>query len=149
MNITGKNFNGSIKVDNELKGSIDKDRVYINGQYVGYVTETGKIVNNGGLIIGEIKSEDIVHKKGWKLIEFDRRERWTGVPARLRNVVNNENTFINEAGDEVKMRQNIKNLAKARIKKEHGFQRVWNKEIKKEMDEVLQKENNIIGIKKP
>jgi len=149
LKITGSNFNGSIEVDGKLKGIIDKDRVYIDGQYIGYTTDSGKIVNNKGLIIGEIKSVDNVSKKGWKLIEFDHRERWTGVPAVLRNVINNENTFINEDGDEVKMRQNIKNLAKPRIKKEHNKPRPWNKELQKKIADDTGVDYDIIGIKKP
>ena len=83
------------------------------------------------------------------MIEFDRRERWTGVPARLRNVINNENTFVNEAGETVKMRQNIKNLAKARIKKEHGKDRPWNKKLQQKIAEDTGIDYDIIGIKKP
>ena len=150
LNITGKNFDGSIKNSKgELVGAIDKDRVYVGGTYIGYVTDSGKIVNNGGLIIGEIKTEDVVHKKGWKLIEFDRRERWFGTPARLRLTVNNTESFVNEAGEVVKMRQNIKNLAKARIKKEHGKDRPWSKPLVDKIAEETGIDYNIIGQVKP
>lgn len=150
LNMIGRNYDGSIKDSSgNLIGTIDKDRVYIDGAYIGYVTETGKIASNTGLIIGEIKSKDIVHKKGWKLIENDRRERWTGVPARLRNHINNENTFINEEGDVETMRQNMKLVADRRVKKEHNKPRPWNKKLQKAIADETGKEYDIIGIKKP
>lgn len=150
LNITGKNFDGSIKNNKEeLIGSIDKDRVYIGGSYIGYITDSGKIVNNSGLIIGEINSEEIIHKKGWKLIELDRRERWTGTPYRYRKTVNNTESFINNDGDEIKMRQNIKDLAKPRIKKEHGKSRPWNQPLKDKIAEDTGIDYDIIGQVKP
>ncbi len=149
LNITGKNFDGSIKYNNELVGSIDKDRVYINGQYIGYITETGKIANNGGLIIGTVTQTETIHKKGWVLEELDRRERWHGVPAVLRNVINNENTFINNEGDTEKMRQNMKLVANRRVKKEHKKDRPWNKRLRNTIAETTGVDYDIIGIKKP
>lgn len=66
----------------------------------------------------------------WQLVEFDNREKWTGVPAILRSHINNDKTFKNEVGEEVKHQQNIKDLVKARVKKEHNKPRNW-KEISK------------------
>lgn len=66
----------------------------------------------------------------WQLVEFDNREKWTGVPAILRSHINNDKTFKNENGEEVKHQQNIKDLVKARVKKEHNKPRNW-KEISK------------------
>lgn len=140
---------GSIKSDKgELIGSISKDRVYINGTYIGYVTETGKVVNNNGLIIGEINSKDIIHKKKWVLCEIDRRERWTGVPAMLRNAINNTHKFVNEEGDIESMRQNMKTVADRRVKKEHNKARPWNERLQKQIADETNIEYDIIGIKK-
>jgi len=44
------------------------------------------------------------------------------------------------------MRQNIKDLVKPRVKKEHNMHRVWNKRRKEEMDEILGTDNKIIGM---
>ena len=66
----------------------------------------------------------------WQLVEFDNREKWTGVPAILRSHINNDKTFKNEAGEDIKHQQNIKDLVKARVKKEHNKPRNW-KEISK------------------
>ena len=150
LNLSGKNFDGSIVgQDNKILGNIERDRVYIDGKYIGYVSDSGKIATNSGLIVGEIKKKDIIHKKGWKLIENDRRERWTGVPAILRNHINNENTFMNEEGDVEPMRQFIKDVASRRVKKEHDKARPWNKRLQQQIAEETGKEYDIIGIKKP
>ena len=61
----------------------------------------------------------------WQLISYDNREKWTGVPAILRSHINNDSTFINDDGEEIKERQNIKDLVKARVKKEHNNPRDW------------------------
>jgi len=136
---------GSIKdAEGKLLGSITKDRVYIDGQYIGYVTETGKIVSNSGLIIGEIKSKDIIHKKKWVAIEIDRREKWHGSPARARYTINNTDKFINEEGDIEESRQNMKTVANRRVKKEHWKPRPWNDDLQKEIAKETGKEYRII-----
>lgn len=150
MNITDGEYNGNIMVDDRTIGFIKNDKVFIDGSYVGYVTDTGKIVANTGVIVGMIEKEEIVSRRGWKLINYDRRERWTGVPYRLRRVINNEESFINEEGDVEPMQQEMRKLVNARVKKEHGIKkRVWNKEIKQEMDEILGTDNKIIGMDYP
>lgn len=150
LNITGNGYNGSIKYEDNLIGHIKNNNIFINGECIGYITDSKKIVSMTGKYIGDIEEKDNIQRKGWKLIEFDRRERWTGVPFRLRRVVNNEESFINEEGDIEPMRQNIKKLVNARVKKEHGtIKRVWNKEIKEEMDDILNRDNKIIGMDYP
>lgn len=88
-------------------------------------------------------------RTGWAIIEFDDREKWTGVPAILRNVINNENSFENEMGETVQMRAHIKDLVKARVKKEHKNPRPWNKELQQEIKENTGVEYPIIGIEYP
>ena len=140
---------GSIKSsDNKLIGSIDKDRVYIDGKYIGYTTETGKVVSNSGLIIGEITARDIIHKRKWVAVGEDIRERWTGVPAMLRNAINNENKFVNEEGEVENMRQNMKTVANRRVKKEHNNPRPWNKKLQQQIANETGEVYDIIGIKK-
>lgn len=149
LNPIGKGFNGSIKLKDKIIGSIDKDKVYIEGSYIGYVTDSGKIVNNNGLIIGEISTNEIIVRRGFKLIENDWREKWTGVPSVLRNTINNENSFVNGEGRTIKMQSSVRELLPARIKKEHNNPRPWNKEIQQEIFEKTGDLYDIIGIKKP
>ena len=66
----------------------------------------------------------------WQLVEYDNREKWTGVPAILRSHINNDMTITNNSGETIKQRQNIKDLVKARVKKENKKPRNW-KEISK------------------
>ena len=83
-------------------------------------------------------------RAGWALIENDWREKWTGMPMMLRKFVNNEYSFTTDSGRELTMKQNIKDLVKARVKKEHNNPRPWNKEIADEIGS-----DTIIGIEKP
>lgn len=72
----------------------------------------------------------------WQVTEYDNREKWTGCPAILRAHINNDKTITNAAGEVLPQRQNIKDLVKARVKKEHNKPRPWD-EISKicpEMD---------------
>lgn len=62
---------------------------------------------------------------GWRMVEYDNREKWTGVPVILRNVINNDTTVKFEDGEIQPARQNIKDLVKARVKKEHNKPRPW------------------------
>ena len=62
---------------------------------------------------------------GWRMVEYDNREKWTGVPMVLRSVINNDTTVKFEDGEVQPARQNIKDLVKARVKKEHGKPRPW------------------------
>lgn len=63
----------------------------------------------------------------WKLVEYDNREEWTGVPAIIRRAINmNEKIILND-GSELSRQQNIKDLVPARVKKEHKNKRPWNK----------------------
>lgn len=151
LSINGKNFDGSIKFNDELVGSILKDKVYINGYYIGYVTETGKIVANNGVIIGTIEQEEHIKRMGWSLepLEHDRRERWTGVPMRLRRTVNNTQSFINGEGEEESMRQNIKDLMNRRVKKEHNQPRPWNPTLVNDIEEETFERHHIIGMDYP
>lgn len=66
----------------------------------------------------------------WQLTEYDNREKWTGCPAILRSHINNDLTITAEDGTVLKQRQDIKDLVKARVKKEHNNPRPW-KEISK------------------
>lgn len=63
----------------------------------------------------------------WQLMSWDNREKWTGVPAILRAHINNDKTITNMQGETIKQQQNIKDLVKARVKKEHGTNRGWEK----------------------
>lgn len=63
----------------------------------------------------------------WQLMSWDVREKWTGVPAILRAHINNDKTITNMQGETIKQQQNIKDLVKARVKKEHGTNRGWEK----------------------
>ena len=63
----------------------------------------------------------------WQLMSWDNREKWTGVPAVLRAHINNDKTITNKQGETIKQQQNIKDLVKARVKKEHGTNRGWEK----------------------
>ena len=63
----------------------------------------------------------------WKLIEMDSREEWTGASWNLRRAVNTEGTFETESGRIVNKQENIKDLVKARVKKEHNNKKDWKK----------------------
>jgi hypothetical protein len=151
LNVNGKNFDGSINDNGSIVGSIIKDKVYINGTYIGCVTDSGKIIANNGTIIGTIEQEEHIHRMGWSLepLEHDRRERWTGVPMRLRRAINNEQSFVNAEGDVEPMRQNIKDLANRRVKKEHNRPRPWNKELQQEIEDETSEHFHIIGMDYP
>ena len=148
--LSDKGYDGSILDKETLVGYIKKDKVFINGIYIGYITETGKIVANTGVIVGMIETVETVVRKGWALQQLDRREKWVGSPYRVRRAINNEEVFTNDEGEIEPMKQNMKTLVNARVKKEHGkLKRVWNKEIKQEMDEILGTDNKIIGMDYP
>lgn len=150
LNITGNNFDGSIiNNSNELIGSIDKNKVYIGGLFIGMMTDSGKVITTKGEIIGQIDEKVLSEKKGWKLLELDRRERWTGVPFALRKHINNEEYFTNEEGDAEPMRQNIKDLVKARVKKEHLNPRPWNKRLQQQIEDDTYVTHKIIGMDYP
>ena len=72
----------------------------------------------------------------WQLVEFDNREKWTGVPAILRSHINNDSSFVNEQNEVIVEKQNIKDLVKARVKKENKKSRDWKKisKIRPDMD---------------
>ena len=146
LNLNGNGFDGSIINNDIIVGSINKGKVYVNETYIGVVTDSGKIINTRGEIIGQIEQKVLSEKKGWALQEFDRRERWTGVPFRLRRTVNNEETFTNEEGDIEPMRQNIKDLVKPRVKKEHYNPRPWNKELQQQIEDDTYITHKIIGM---
>lgn len=146
LNCIGKNFDGSIIYNNELVGSIDRDKVFVHGIFIGMTTESGKIITTKGEIIGQIEEKVLSEKKGWALQEYDRREKWTGVPFALRKHINNEETFTNDEGYVENMRQNIKNVAKARVKKEHLNPRPWNKTIQQQLLDERNEYHNIIGM---
>ena len=63
----------------------------------------------------------------WKLIELDSREEWTGASWNLRRAVNTEGTIETESGRIVNKQENIKDLVKARVKKEHNNKKDWKK----------------------
>ena len=65
---------------------------------------------------------------GWEMEEYDNRKKWTGTPEVLRSIINQNHTQVNSLGETFKMRQNIKDLVRARVKKEHGRPLPW-KEI--------------------
>lgn len=66
----------------------------------------------------------------WQLVEYDNRNKWTGVPNMLLSHINNDKTVTFDDGKTMAQRQNIKDLVKARVKKEHNNPRDW-KEISK------------------
>lgn len=64
-------------------------------------------------------------ESSWQLLEYDAREKWTGVSKVLRNIINQNNTYVDDMGQTVKMRENIKDLVRARVKKEHNRPLPW------------------------
>lgn len=66
----------------------------------------------------------------WQLISYDNRTAWRGVPNILLSHINNDDKIIFENGEIQNSRQNIKDLVKARVKKEHNKPRPWNEIIK-------------------
>lgn len=72
----------------------------------------------------------------WQVTEYDNRTRWTGVPNILLRHINNDMTLTNEAGEVLPQRQNIKDLVKARVKKEHNNPRPWDDIIKKRIPDM-------------
>lgn len=70
----------------------------------------------------------------WKLIEFDNREEWTGCSWNLRRAVNIEGTLEMKSGRVVEKQQNIKDLVKARVKKEHNNKKDWKKITNNQID---------------
>ena len=70
------------------------------------------------------------------MTEYDNRTRWTGVPNILLRHINNDMTLTNEAGEVLPQRQNIKDLVKARVKKEHNNPRPWDDIIKKRIPDM-------------
>lgn len=97
------------------------------------------------------KRIDQGENRGWKLWEFDRRPKWFGVPDKLRLALNNDESFTNETGETVQVRQEMDELVKARVHKEGDkadgmpdYKRPWTRKI---ADEVGS--DTVIGIKKP
>ena len=72
----------------------------------------------------------------WQVTEYDNRTKWTGVPNILLRHINNDMTLTNEAGEVLPQRQNIKDLVKARVKKEHNNPRPWDDIIKKRIPDM-------------
>ena len=76
-----------------------------------------------------------VRGKGrWKLIGYDARTKWMGVPNVLLQNINNDDTMTFSDGTELTKRQNIKDLVKARVKKEHNAPKDWKKIVKQPFD---------------
>lgn len=67
----------------------------------------------------------------WLLTEFDNRTKWTGVPSLLLHHINNDITITKNDGTIMNQKQNIKDLVKARVKKENNASRPWSEIIKK------------------
>lgn len=67
---------------------------------------------------------------GWRMVEYDNRTAWRGVPNILLSHINNDSKIKFENGEIQNSRQNIKDLVKARVKKEHNKPRPWNEIIK-------------------
>lgn len=63
----------------------------------------------------------------WKLIGYDARTKWMGVPNILLQTINNTDSVTFSDGTELTKRQNIKDLVKARVKKEHNRPKDWKK----------------------
>lgn len=72
-------------------------------------------------------NEEYIAREFWQMREFDWREKWTGCPTKLRNIINNDNMIKLDDGEVQPMRQNIKDLVKAKVKKEHNNPRPWDK----------------------
>lgn len=71
---------------------------------------------------------------GWKMVEYDNRTAWRGVPNILLSHINNDKEVTFENGEVQKSRQDVKDLVKARIKKEHNNPRPWDEIILKGPD---------------
>lgn len=63
----------------------------------------------------------------WVLHEFDSREKWTGTPQIVRRPINMVGDITLNDGSKQSKQQNIKDLVKARVKKEHNNPKDWNK----------------------
>lgn len=72
----------------------------------------------------------------WKLIGYDARTKWRGVPNILLQATNNDETVTFEDGLELTKRQNIKDLVKARVKKEHRKPKDWEAIVKQRYEDT-------------
>lgn len=103
----GNNFPQNPKVgDYYLKTNFNPPRLYVRGE--GY----------------------------WKLIGYDARTKWRGVPNVLLQATNNDKTVTFEDGLELPQRQNIKDLVKARVKKEHRKPKDWKEIVKQRYEDT-------------
>lgn len=72
----------------------------------------------------------------WKLIGYDARTKWMGVPNVLLQTVNNTDSVSFSDGTELTKRQNIKDLVKARVKKEHNAPKDWKKIVQQRFEDT-------------
>ena len=72
----------------------------------------------------------------WKLIGYDARTKWMGVPNVLLQATNNDKTVTFEDGLELPQRQNIKDLVKARVKKEYRKPKDWKEIVKQKYEDT-------------
>ena len=72
----------------------------------------------------------------WKLIGYDARTKWMGVPNRLLQATNNDETVTFEDGTTLEKRQNIKDLVRAKVKKEHNAPKDWKKIVKQRFEDT-------------
>lgn len=72
----------------------------------------------------------------WKLIGYDARTKWMGVPNVLLQAINNDESMTFSDGTELTKRQNIKDLVRARVKKEHNAPKDWKKIVKQRYEDT-------------
>ena len=70
------------------------------------------------------------------MIGYDARTKWMGVPNRLLQAINNDETVTFEDGTTLDKRQNIKDLVKAKVKKEHNAPKDWKKIVKQKFEDT-------------
>ena len=72
----------------------------------------------------------------WKLLGYDARTKWMGVPNVLLQAINNDESMTFADGTILTKRQNIKDLAKARVKKEYRKPKDWKKIVKQKYEDT-------------
>ena len=72
----------------------------------------------------------------WELIGYDARTKWMGVPNVLLQAINNEDSMTFSDGTELTKRQNIKDLVRERVKKEHNAPKDWKKIVTQKYEDT-------------
>ena len=58
----------------------------------------------------------------WRIMEYDNRAKWTGCPRYLREMINNDETFINDEGELEESRQALRDTIKAKV----SYKKPWD-----------------------